>query len=77
MYIFQLDKKIEFTLCGIGESELNPTYLKWLFLHHILDNMYVSTDFFWVTMGFGNTPVFLPGKSRGRRSLEGCSPRGC
>ena len=23
------------------------------------------------------TPVFLPGKSHGRRSLAGCSPRGC
>ena len=23
------------------------------------------------------TPVFLPGKSHGRRSLEGCSPWGC
>ena len=23
------------------------------------------------------TPVFLPGKSLGRRSLVGCSPRGC
>ena len=24
-----------------------------------------------------NTPVFLPGKSQGRRSLVGCSPWGC
>ena len=23
------------------------------------------------------TPVFLPGKSHGQRSLEGCSPWGC
>ena len=52
---------MELALCGIGESELNSTYLKWLFLHHILLHMYVSSDVYWVTMGFGNTPVLLPG----------------
>ena len=35
--------------------------------------------FFWVTVGkeqWHPTPVLLPGKSRGRRSLVGCSPWG-
>ena len=27
--------------------------------------------------GIGTTPVFLPGKSRGQRSLAGYSPWGC
>ena len=67
---------MELTFCGIGESELNSTYLKWLFLHHILLHMYVSSDVYWVTMGFGNTPVLLSGKSHGWRTLEGCSPWG-
>ena len=27
--------------------------------------------------GMAPTPVFLPGESRGQRSLAGCSPQGC
>ena len=29
-----------------------------------------------LAMLYSSTPVLLPGKSRGRRSLEGCSPWG-
>ena len=30
----------------------------------------------WTQEGNGTTPVLLPGKPHGRRSLEGCSPWG-
>ena len=32
---------------------------------------------FWRRRQWQPTPVLLPGKSHGRRSLVGCSPRGC
>ena len=52
--------------------------MRWL--DSITDSMNVNLRQLWAIVRrrqWHPTPVLLPGKSHGRRSLEGCSPWGC
>ena len=44
--------------------------------HYQLQNIFITPECYWRRQ-WHPTPVLLPGKSHGRRSLVGCSPWGC
>ena len=61
---------------GKANSKQLPFVVSWVLDQSIL--AYVFIKYLYFSAGEGNgTPVLLPGKSHGRRSLVGCSPWGC
>ena len=52
-----------------------PSTLKWMHTHH-MPTFFTFLPFFFWRRQWHPTPVLLPGKSHGRRSLVGCSPHG-
>ena len=71
---------------GVQISFWNNNFIKFRYKsrNRLLDNMIVLFLMFWGTpilfswrRQWHPTPVLLPGKSHGRRSLVGCRPWGC
>jgi len=60
--------------CGVGKTLESPLDCKEIQPVHSEGDQ--PWDFFGRTDAKAETPVLLPGKSHGRRSLEGCSPWG-
>ena len=80
-----------FSLSCIGEGNGNPLQCScldnprdggawWAAVYGVAKSRTRLNDFhilFWGLPRWRSTPVLLPGKSHGRRSLVGCSPWGC
>ena len=53
-------------------------FTRWIFVDKVISLLFNMLSMLVIREGDGTpTPVFLPGKSHGWRSLMGCSPWGC